>query len=550
MKRAFACTTLLTLLTSPLFAQTAATAAAPATSPAAPTFELADVHSSAKTTTPNFTGGSLRGDRYLLHNATMVDMIALAYGVEDDKVLSGPSWLDIDRFDVSARAPRDTSPDDIKLMLRALLADRFHLVTHNDTHPLPSFVLRADKSSPKLKPSNGSAKSECISTPNAPSTPEGAVPYNYVTCTNLTLDQIAKYLHDMASGYLTNPVVNATGIQGSWDFDIHWTSRGSLAKAGADGISIFDAVQKQLGLKLAPEQYPTPVIVVDKVDEKPTPNAPGLDKALPPPPPAEFDVAVLTPSKPDAQETGHITANQVNVTHFTVKDLIDYAWHLNFNDDELIANAPKWLGEDHWDLLAKAAPEAQSIGPDGKPQFDTDLLPHMVQALLADRFLMKSHIEVRTIEAFTLVAANPHMTKADPLNRTGCKEGPGPDGKDPRIANPVLGRLVHCQNMTMAQFADQLPNLANGYVFTPVLDSTGLKDAYDFTLSFSGAGALRGTKPPSSTSANDPSAAVDPTGGLSLPDAMAKQLGIKMIKEKRPSPVLVIDHIEEKPTDN
>ncbi len=96
--------------------------------------------------------------------------------------------------------------------------------------------------------------------------------------------------------------MNATGIQGFWDFDIHWTSRGSLAKAGADGISIFDAVQKQLGLKLAPEQYPTPVIVVDKVDEKPTPNAPGLDKALPPTPPAEFDVAVLTPSKPGAQQ--------------------------------------------------------------------------------------------------------------------------------------------------------------------------------------------------------------------------------------------------------
>ena len=547
--RALASTIFLALLSSPGFAQSldAPPAAAPAAPPA---FELADVHVSAKTAAPYFTGGSLRGDRYLLHNATMIDMIALAYGVEDDHVLSGPSWLDIDRFDVSARAPRATSPDDIKLMLRALLAERFHLVTHNDTHPLPSFVLRADKGAPKLKPSDGTAASGCDDTPNAPATPEGAVPYNYITCHNLTLDAIAQNLKNMAGGYLTNPVVNATGVQGSWDFDIHWTSRGSLAKAGADGISIFDAVQKQLGLKLALEQYPNPVIVVDKVDEKPTPNAPGLEKALPPPPPAEFDVAVLTPSKPDAQRGANFSANQIRATGLTVKDLIDYAWHLNFNDDELIANAPKWLGEDHWDLLAKAAPEAQSIGPDGKPQLDEDLLPHMVQALLADRFHMKSHIEDRTIEAFTLVAANPHMTKADPLNRTGCKEGPGPDGKDTRIANPVLGRLVHCQNMTMAQFADQLPNLANGYIFTPVLDSTGLKDAYDFTLSFSTAGALRGAKPPSSASANDPSAAVDPTGGLTLPDAIYKQLGVKMIKEKRPSPVLVIDHIEEKPTDN
>ena len=153
--------------------------------------------------------------------------------------------------------------------------------------------------------------SNCDSTPNAPATPEGGVPYNYITCHNLTLDAIAQNLKNMAGGYLTNPVVNATGIQGSSNFEIHWYLTGQPCKSRRDGISIFDAVQKQLGLKLALEQYPTPVIVVDKVDEKPTPNAPGLDKALPPPPPAEFDVAVLTPSKPDAERRAARTANQV-----------------------------------------------------------------------------------------------------------------------------------------------------------------------------------------------------------------------------------------------
>jgi uncharacterized protein (TIGR03435 family) len=104
----------------------------------------------------------------------------------------------------------------------------------------------------------------------------------------------------------------------------------------------------------------------------------------------------------------------------------------------------------------------------------------------------------------------------------------------------------------MAQLADQLPNLANGYIFTPVLDNTGLKDAYDFTLSFSAAGQLRSTPPPTTgvQPSNDPNAAADPNGALSLPDAMAKQLGVKLVKEKRPSPVLVIDHIEETPTPN
>ena len=63
------------------------------------------------------------------------------------------------------------------------------------------------------------------------------------------------------------------------------------------------------------------------------------------------------------------------MTHFTVKEMIDYAWNLNYDDDDLIANAPKWLGKGNWALLAKAAPEAQSIGPDGKPQLDSIFFP-------------------------------------------------------------------------------------------------------------------------------------------------------------------------------
>jgi uncharacterized protein (TIGR03435 family) len=404
-----------------------------------------------------------------------------------------------------------------------------------------------------LKQGDDSGHSGCNNTPNAPATPSGAVPLIYVTCNNLTLDEIAENLHDMAGGYLDRPVVNSTGIKGTWSFDITWTARGNLVRAGGDGISIFDAVSKQLDLTLEAKTAPLPVLIVDKVDATPTPNAPGIDKALPPPPPAEFDVTVLKPSRPDAQRTANITASQITASGFTVKFLIAYAWNLNPNDDDLIANAPKWLDQDRWDILAKASPDASSIGPDGKPQLDMDLLPHMVQTLLADRFQMKSHIEDRVIDAFTLIAASPKLKKtADPLSRTGCKEGPGPDGKDPRIANPIFNRLLYCQNMTMAQLADQLPNLANGYVFTPVLDTTGLTDAYDFTLSFSGAGQLSAPRPPTSAqaAANSSTNAADPNGALSLPDAIYKQLGVKLVKEKRPSPVLVIDHIEQKPTDN
>ena len=83
-----------------------------------------------------------------------------------------------------------------------------------------------------------------------------------------------------------------------------------------------------------------------------------------------------------------------------------------------------------------------------------------------------------------------------------------------------------------------------------MLDATGLKDAYDFTLSFSTAGQLRSAPPPPPNADPNAASAPDPNGGLSLPDAISRQLGVKLEKQRRPSPVLVIDHIEEKPTDN
>jgi len=136
--------------------------------------------------------------------------------------------------------------------------------------------------------------------------------------------------------------------------------------------------------------------------------------------------------------------------------------------------------------------------------------------------------------------------------RTGCKEGPGPDGKDPRIANPILGRLLTCQNMTMAEFGDELRNLANGYIYYPVLDGTGLQGGYDFTISFSAIQQLTGTAPPPPANGDTSAAASasDPSGAVSLFDAINKQLGLKLEKQRRPEPALVIDSIEEKPTDN
>ncbi len=214
------------------------------------------------------------------------------------------------------------------------------------------------------------------------------------------------------------------------------------------------------------------MLIVDSVNEKPTANPPGVATKLPTPPPAAFEVAVIKPSKPgETNLQGRINGGQLDLQNASLKFLISFAWDLNPNSDEMIADAPKWLGDDRFDIVAKASSEMSAKGM----QIEIDDLRQMLQTLMEDRFKLKTHREDRPISAYNLVAASPKLKKADPQMRTGCKEGPGPDGKDPRIASPVLNRLLFCQNMSMAEFAEQLTNLAGGYIFTPVLDATGLE---------------------------------------------------------------------------
>lgn len=457
-------------------APAAATAGQPAAAPAP--FELADIHNSAKTQFPFMQGPVLRGDRYQVKDATMLDLIATAYSMESEKVMGGPAWIENDRFDIAAKAPAGTSQHTLKLMLQALLLDRFKLAVHPDTKPMQVYVLAQGKGKLKIKESDGTGEPACM--PQQQGSPQqGAVVHITVSCHNMTMDSFATTIHQFAGGYLTSPVTNSTNLKGSYDFDFKWSPRQLLAQQGSDGISIFDAMDKQLGLSLELQKIPQPVLVVDSVNEKPTPNPPGVESTASPVP-TEFEVAVIKPSRPDEQPFANIDkSGTVNIQGFPLKSMITIAWNLSFTGTLAIVDAPKWLDSAKYDITAKTSTSGE------EQQLDFDQLRAMLQKLLEDRWGLKAHMEDRPTDAYTLIAANPKMKKADPMGRTGCKNGPGPDGKDPRIANPILSRLVSCTNITMAQFAEQLQTIAGGYVFQPVEDATHLEGAYDFTLSFS-----------------------------------------------------------------
>jgi uncharacterized protein (TIGR03435 family) len=236
---------------------------------------------------------------------------------------------------------------------------------------------------------------------------------------------------------------------------------------------------------------------------------------------------------------------RVNLQGYTLKSLIMLAWDLN--SDDMLVGAPKWIDTDRFDVIAKVP-----AGPAADAFSDMDAVKPLLRALILDRFKMTIHSEDKPVSGWVLTAAKPKLKQADPAGRTKWINGPLPDTKDPRNGNQSL-RLVTCQNMTIAQFASLLPNIAGGYIRTPVLDETGLEGAWDFMLSFSPAGMVNGMMMVRGGDAGGmpgANAASAPSGGISLPDAMVKQLGLKLEMQKRPMAVLVIDHVEQKPTDN
>jgi uncharacterized protein (TIGR03435 family) len=551
-------------------------AAASAQTAETPHFEVAEVDVSPHEVRPMTQGPFFTGGRYEVRQASMLDLIRMAYGVDPERVYGGPSWLEMDRFDVFAKTPGASNAQSRALMLQALLADRFHLVVHTDNKPMAAFALAVAKK-PLLKEAEGSGDTGCKfdfqNTQQPPPSPGGgpaaiALPVFVYTCHNTTMAALASGLLDVpgAAQYFGNrPVVDQTGLQGAWDFTLKFTPKvpAGLTVTG-ESMPLFDAVEKQLGLKLEASTASMPVIMVDSVNEKPTPNPPDIAKTFPSP--TEFEVAELKPSDPAAsggrggEQRPEIKNGRVYVPRITLKNLVMLAWELD--SDEMLPGAPKWMDEDHFDLIAKAPPGV-ALG-DLTPQrssvsVNIEALRPMLRSLIVDRFKLATHTEERPINTYTLTAVKPKLTKADPSSRTKWEEGVDPGSKNNKNANPSLGRLVTCHNMTMAQFAQLLPGIAPGYLRTKVVDATGLDGGWDFTFSFSPAGVLqmgggRGEGGRGGDGGGPPAAAApeasEPSGGLSLFDAMVKQLGLKLEMQKRPLAVVVIDRVERKPIDN
>lgn len=537
------------LFSSALLAQTAAPSASSATPAAAPKFVIADVHAS--TTASGFAqnfGGVLRAGFYINRDATMLQLIEAAYGVPDDAVAGGPGWVSSDLFDVVAKVPDGATPATAKLMLQALLAERFGLVVRNEMRPVPRYVLSIGKGS-KLKSSDGTGDSTCRATSpqqTGPITDLAAVPNIKVHCSNLTAAQIGDNLHQMANGYIDHDVIDATKLDGSFDFDIEWTPRGALAAKGPDGISIFDAVDKQLGLKLEVQNVPQPSLAIAAVNRRPTPNASDLAAALAMPQ-ARFEVAVIKPADPNGRPFTGILYTGGSEMHAggTLSALIAMALQITPNiAKDSIVGLPKSADTQAWDITAKVPTTGEGApnmvnGRLQPPPFSIAL--EMLRGLLLDQFELKTHTENReeTVYALT-VNGKSKLTHADDSERSTCD----PDPNAPKPATNVQA-MIRCKNISMDDLAARLERMANAYIDHPIVNATGLDGGWDFLIGWTPKALLQSHPAGSDASGASEASAPD---GISVFEAVDRELGLKLVKEQRTIPVIVVDHVDEKPT--
>jgi uncharacterized protein (TIGR03435 family) len=214
----------------------------------APSFEVAAIKAS-DPASGVLSGTSFSPNR-LIVTGSLRTLLMLAYGVQAFQIVEGPKWLDSDRFDVDAKPENPASPDQLKLMLRALLADRFRLVLHTETRELPVYAMVLARNGPKVQEAKDGVRGMSGGRDHL----KGL----------MQMPELAQYL----SPTLGRTVLDKTGLAGDFDIKLEWTPDESVKAAGDfAGSSIFTAIQEQLGLRLEATKGPVEVLVVDRVEQ-------------------------------------------------------------------------------------------------------------------------------------------------------------------------------------------------------------------------------------------------------------------------------------------
>jgi len=225
------------------------------------------------------------GGRVSVSNNSLRSIIRNAYSVQNYQIVGGPDWINTVRWDITAKAPEDAPPQQLQLMLRTLLADRFKLVIRNETREMPIYALSIARADGRLGPQLRSSNTDCAAIFSAAKARGEAPPpttNGRPTCgtrttrgnmmtTGVAMSDLARNLAPLAG----RPVVDKIGLSGEFDLDLKWTpEQGPAGPEGtqsqtapsSDSVSLFTAVQEQLGLKLDAQRGPVDVVVIESAE--------------------------------------------------------------------------------------------------------------------------------------------------------------------------------------------------------------------------------------------------------------------------------------------
>jgi uncharacterized protein (TIGR03435 family) len=201
-----------------------------------------------------------RGQTYSVRNVPLALLIENAYAIQDYQLSGAADWVKNTRYDINAKAAISLNLAAAQPFVRTLLEDRFKLRVHHETRQGPVFKLEVAKGGSKLRPDGNPGTGNLYLQRTISVHDTGMAQFAYL----LTM-------------YLRVPVLDDTGLMGTYGFKLEWAADAAPMQDGNDlpldpgGPSIFTAVQEQLGLKLQPAKGPVDYLIIDHV-ERPSEN--------------------------------------------------------------------------------------------------------------------------------------------------------------------------------------------------------------------------------------------------------------------------------------
>ena len=195
---------------------------------------------------PLFGQQATTADRLTARHTLLVEIIKRAYSVGEQDLKGVPDWVREERFDIVGKSAEPASGAQLWSMVRPLLEERFNLRFHREPRTVSGFALVIGKNGAKLTRSEGGSSSISLA---------GGV----LTARNAPLSSLAQIL----SGPMRQPVVDATGLDGGYDF--------ILDPKEYSGSPLITIVQDKLGLTVEPRKVELQMLVIDHI-ERPSEN--------------------------------------------------------------------------------------------------------------------------------------------------------------------------------------------------------------------------------------------------------------------------------------